>query len=311
MAEMVGNKKIIFCLIIIGVLLIDSFVLAKLLVEWPASPGVPPFGGTQLHSGSNLQDLIKYFYEWAISLGGLAVFIVLVFAGFQFLTSAGNPTQMTEAKGRMQSAAIGLILLLSSVLILNTINPELTSFRPLVLPEPDKLLGNCEFYYEIDPETGKRKEPSRRWSPEEADQYCKENFGDEYECKNNICIIDLEDLFKINHCEKVYIDTKEERVISLLNVKGGEFRQVNIESGKEFTVVASPEYCMAILTLGNQIGRGLFGTGLFASGCKKGDNITFYLNRSNVTYDQETLFEERPKLSVDINVRCIQARKIQ
>lgn len=143
MSGIVKNKKIIFYLIIVGVLFADSFTLAKLLVDWPASPGVPPFGGTRLNENSGLSILIKYFYEWAISLGGLAVFVVLVLAGFQFLTSAGNPAQMSEAKERMQSAALGLVLLLGSVLILNTINPQLTTLSLKFQPHI-KGIDTCE-----------------------------------------------------------------------------------------------------------------------------------------------------------------------
>ena len=57
---------------------------------------------------------------------GIAVFISLLIGGFLYLTSAGNPARMGEAKDRIFSALIGLVLLFSIYLILNTINPELT-----------------------------------------------------------------------------------------------------------------------------------------------------------------------------------------
>jgi hypothetical protein len=97
---------------------------AKLELDWPTSPG-----GTALNNSSTLTDLIKYLYEWGIALGGLAVFVALLMAGIQYLTSFGNPVSMKDAMSRIQSAVIGLILLLSSWLILNTINPELTTFQ--------------------------------------------------------------------------------------------------------------------------------------------------------------------------------------
>ena len=142
MAGAIRNKKIIFCLIIAGVLIANTVVLAELLVDWPDSPGIPT--GTSLDEDSKLQHIIKYFYEWAVALGGLAVFIVLVFAGIQYLASAGNPAQMTEAKGRIQSAVMGLVLLLGSLLILNTINPQLTTLGELVFEPPTKGLNTCE-----------------------------------------------------------------------------------------------------------------------------------------------------------------------
>lgn len=92
-------------------------------IAWPASPL-----GTKLNSCS-LSGLIKYLYEWGISIGGFLVFISLIIAGVQYLSSAGNSTKMREALDRIKSSVLGLILLLGSFLILNTINPQLTNLN--------------------------------------------------------------------------------------------------------------------------------------------------------------------------------------
>jgi hypothetical protein len=297
MSKIVKNKKPIFCLIIAGILMANAATLAAFQVEWPNSPV-----GTPLNATSELQDLIKYFYEWAIALGGLAIFIVLVFAGFQYLTSTGNPASMSEAQERIRSAVIGLVLLLGSVLILNTINPELTTFRPLVFPEPGELLGDCEFYYEVDPETGEKKEPPIR--REDPQQYCKENFGDDYECKNNICAIDLTSLFSIKNCGGV--DIIVEGTPHPIALDG--YEPVSIGEGVKFEIIGSPDKCMGVLTLSTQYSAGLFGTGLFAGKCK-GDKRTIYLNESVINYGRP---DDQPRLlSVDINVACAQLAKIQ
>jgi len=102
---------------------------------WPPSPL-----GTQLTACAILTDMVRYFYEWGLFIGGLAVFISLLIGGFLYLTSIGNPSRMTEAKDRIFSALIGLILLFSIYLILNTINPELTVLN---LPE---FMPGCDTY---------------------------------------------------------------------------------------------------------------------------------------------------------------------
>lgn len=107
--------------------------LAALEVTWPKSPL-----GTELTETSGITVLVKYLYDWGVSLGGFAVFIVLVMAGFQYLSSAGNPTKMKEARDRIRDAVLGLVLLLGSVLILNTINPQLTQLRVPSLPPAPK-----------------------------------------------------------------------------------------------------------------------------------------------------------------------------
>jgi len=124
MNKFLKNKKIIFLLISLGVFIIVSETLA-LEINWPPSPA-----GTDLASNSTLPDMVKYFYEWGIALGGLAVFIALLIAGIQYLTSIGNPAVMRDAMDRIKSAILGLVLLLSSWLILTTINPKLTGYQP-------------------------------------------------------------------------------------------------------------------------------------------------------------------------------------
>lgn len=114
-------------------------------VDWPESPG----GHTSINLTwqgrgdsclclleGGIPVFIKYFYEWGIALGGLAAFIALLAAGFMYLTSTGDPGKMKEAKERIYWAFGGLIFLLASWLILNTINPELTDLSvPTLTPE--------------------------------------------------------------------------------------------------------------------------------------------------------------------------------
>ena len=95
-------------------------------VAWPPSPM-----GTTIGPDTPFHIFIQYVYEWGISLGGIAVFIMLVWAGIEYLTSAGDPGKMSSAIKRIQSSVLGLVLLLTSWLILNTINPHLVQLRKL------------------------------------------------------------------------------------------------------------------------------------------------------------------------------------
>ena len=116
------NKKLIPLIIICGFLI--ALNARALEISWPSSPF-----GTVLTDSSSFTDLIRYFYEWGIAIGGIAVFIALLFGGFLYLTSAGDPGKLKEAKDRIFSAFIGLAILLGSWLILNTINPELVILK--------------------------------------------------------------------------------------------------------------------------------------------------------------------------------------
>jgi len=125
------RKILIFSLIFIAIWgifvgAVNAADGSKLNLDWPKSPL-----NTELTENSSITILIQYIYEWIISLAGLTTFIILVYAGFRYLTSAGNVTQMKDAQDRIKSAVTGLILLLASVLILNTLNPQLTQLNPL------------------------------------------------------------------------------------------------------------------------------------------------------------------------------------
>lgn len=69
-------------------------------------------------------QLIQQIFTWSLAVLGIAVFVMFFYAGFLYLTAAGNSANVSEAKSRMTNAVFGAILLLSSYLILNTINPN-------------------------------------------------------------------------------------------------------------------------------------------------------------------------------------------
>ena len=76
---------------------------------------------------------ISSLYTWALGIGALVALGVLIYGGIIYTTSAGNESRMGDAKEWVFGAVIGLFLLFGSYLILNTINPELTKLRDIVL----------------------------------------------------------------------------------------------------------------------------------------------------------------------------------
>lgn len=127
-----NKKRIVFIFLIVFVLILIPFLQIsaeprfRMQTNWPTSPA-----GRDLTADSTITDLVAYLYEWGIALGGLIAFIALLIAGFNYLTSVGDPSKMKDSIERIKSAIFGLILLLSAFLILNTINPELTVLREI------------------------------------------------------------------------------------------------------------------------------------------------------------------------------------
>ncbi|MBZ9578154.1 hypothetical protein KJA13_03995 [Patescibacteria group bacterium] len=82
-----------------------------------------------------IPDYVKYIFNSAIALSGLLAFIVLLWSGVQYFTSAGKPEIIKSAKSQIKSAFIGLLILFFSYLILITINPQLISFYLPGIPQ--------------------------------------------------------------------------------------------------------------------------------------------------------------------------------
>jgi len=72
-----------------------------------------------------LSSLIFYFYVMAVMVVGLIAFGAFIIAGVKLLLSGANPGLRKDAKDQLVAAIIGIVILLGSWIILNTINPEL------------------------------------------------------------------------------------------------------------------------------------------------------------------------------------------
>ncbi len=79
---------------------------------------------------------INYIYRISIIFGVILAFFSLVLGAFLYLTSTGNIGKQIEARERIWGAIVGLVLLLSSFLILRTIRPEFVTLRLASLRYP-------------------------------------------------------------------------------------------------------------------------------------------------------------------------------
>lgn len=72
---------------------------------------------------------IKYIFYAIIAISGITALGALVWAGYRYLTSTGIPEKMKDAQNQITAAFLGLIILLGSVLIIQTINPKLATIK--------------------------------------------------------------------------------------------------------------------------------------------------------------------------------------
>ncbi len=74
-------------------------------------------------------EYVTSIYNLGLWLVGISAMFMLSVGGFMYLTSAGNTSAAGSAKGVIKDALIGLVLGLFAWLILNTINPDLTTLN--------------------------------------------------------------------------------------------------------------------------------------------------------------------------------------
>ena len=123
------NKKIILLVAIIIFLFTAGLIFAeqKLEVEYPTIPGTEKIQGE-----TSLQSYLKYIYNLSILLAGALSLVLLTWGGIQYITSANKPGRMANARGQITSAFLGITIIFTSYLFLNTLNPDLLELKILL-----------------------------------------------------------------------------------------------------------------------------------------------------------------------------------
>lgn len=120
------NKKVLFriaiCFVFAAFLLQPVAALAEIKLEnfYPNIPGVKAITGQEARLG----DIVKYYSQWALIIAILVCVISIIWAGASYVASSGQPNVMRQARERITNSFIGLAILVSSYLILNTLNPQ-------------------------------------------------------------------------------------------------------------------------------------------------------------------------------------------
>ncbi len=87
-----------------------------------------------------LGNYIAGIYKYLLGIGALLATIMMMFGGFRWVVSAGNPQSISDAKAWIGGSVVGLIILFTSWIILYEVNPDLTKLRPInvsILSEQD------------------------------------------------------------------------------------------------------------------------------------------------------------------------------
>ncbi len=112
--------------------LIFSIHPAEAQLQYTPEVGIPgEFEETMDVPGdtSAIGNYIKAIYSYSIGIVGILAAVVLMIGGVTWLTAGGNANKVESAKQWIGGALTGMVLALSSYMILLQINPELVNFH--------------------------------------------------------------------------------------------------------------------------------------------------------------------------------------
>ena len=109
-------KKVLYSLIVFSILVVPNIIFAQTAIPTKEFPN--PFG-------SGITTLPKFIEEITnnviLPVGAVVVVIMIIYAGFRFVTAQGNENNITDAKRAFMYAVIGALILLGSWVIANSI----------------------------------------------------------------------------------------------------------------------------------------------------------------------------------------------
>ncbi|MHA1739918.1 MAG: hypothetical protein ACTSWD_15110 [Candidatus Heimdallarchaeota archaeon] len=134
-------KKYLSIFLAILFLFIGGTVFA-LELKYPPLPGaespqvfLEKIENKQISPEKAFPLFVKYFITLTLIISVSVCLIILMIGGFRYLISGANPIVMADALKQISQAVLGLVVILSSYIILSAINPELSIIR---LPWIDK-----------------------------------------------------------------------------------------------------------------------------------------------------------------------------
>ncbi|MFH1178198.1 MAG: hypothetical protein V1711_00520 [bacterium] len=135
-------KKILFISIAILFFGIVPHVLAEGsgFTALAPIPGLTDISPTAIVNSTSLANFFNNLYKYLIGLAAILAVIEIIYAGFRMATNQDNVSVLTDSKGKIWQAILGLVLVLSPVIVFSIINPSILNLS-FNLPALDTISG--------------------------------------------------------------------------------------------------------------------------------------------------------------------------
>jgi hypothetical protein len=85
-------------------------------------------------NGDSIAEYVKAIYQLGAFLIALLAAVMIMYAGYRWILAGGNATVVTKSKTIIVEALIGLVIIMSSYIILRSINPALVDLPFINVP---------------------------------------------------------------------------------------------------------------------------------------------------------------------------------
>jgi len=126
------------------------FVLANdaHAIQYTAQIGFGAFSKTIDIGPDSIGLYITEIYKYSVGVVGILATIVMMWGGVLYITSGGDKTKAGEGMKWIEGAVTGLVLVMTSYMILNFVNPDLVVFKSIkidpIKATPAPITGNTQ-----------------------------------------------------------------------------------------------------------------------------------------------------------------------
>ncbi len=129
------KKNLLLSLLILLLFLsfVDPVFSQGLEVEYPT---IDEYRPVSMDPGG-FPEYLRYFIRFLTIGAGVVAFGALTYGGFLWMTSEGEPLKLQKSKSRIIASFVGLLIIISSYILLGSINPTLVELERVEIEEVD------------------------------------------------------------------------------------------------------------------------------------------------------------------------------
>jgi hypothetical protein len=110
-----------------GIMALTTAMSLPVMASAEVSANLGRLGVSELNSSTPLLSIIGAFISTVLALLGILLVILILYAGFIWMTSQGDPGKIKKAKDMLYQAIIGLVIVFAAFAITNFVFSALGS----------------------------------------------------------------------------------------------------------------------------------------------------------------------------------------